>query len=146
VILFTWSSNMLKYIFHCVWYWLTNIVVPYCMCGILLKNYWWIRRRIKLLFIIMNLLCIHRGFLVTRHYFVLFLFSLSVGGIVIGLYFFQNGYHNSLYQPVMMLSAFKDSILFQNLAALTLRLLMSYIYGAHILDVSRSHTTTQHSR
>ena len=28
---------------------------------------------------------------------------------------------------------------------LTLRLLMSYIYGAPILDVSRSHTTTQHS-
>ena len=31
-------------------------------------------------------------------------------------------------------------------AALTLRWLMSYIYGAPILDVSRSHTTTQHSR
>ena len=30
--------------------------------------------------------------------------------------------------------------------SLTLRLLMSYIYGAHILDVSRSHTTTQHGR
>jgi len=30
--------------------------------------------------------------------------------------------------------------------ALTLRVLMSYIYGAPILDVSRSHTTTQHSR
>ena len=30
--------------------------------------------------------------------------------------------------------------------ALTFRLLMSYIYGAPILDVSRSHTTTQHSR
>jgi len=29
---------------------------------------------------------------------------------------------------------------------LTLRVLMSYIYGAPILDVSRSHTTTQHSR
>ena len=29
---------------------------------------------------------------------------------------------------------------------LTLRLLMSYIYGAPILDVSRSHTTTQHIR
>ena len=29
--------------------------------------------------------------------------------------------------------------------SLTLRLLMSYIYGAHILVVSRSHTTTQHS-
>jgi len=31
-------------------------------------------------------------------------------------------------------------------ARLTLRRLMSYIYGAPILDVSRSHTTTQHSR
>jgi hypothetical protein len=30
--------------------------------------------------------------------------------------------------------------------SLTVRLLMSYIYGAPILDVSRSHTTTQHSR
>ena len=30
--------------------------------------------------------------------------------------------------------------------SLTLRLLMSYIYGAPIFDVSRSHTTTQHSR
>jgi len=30
--------------------------------------------------------------------------------------------------------------------SLTLRLLMSYIYGAPVLDVSRSHTTTQHSR
>ena len=29
---------------------------------------------------------------------------------------------------------------------LTFRLLMSYRYGAPILDVSRSHTTTQHSR
>ena len=29
---------------------------------------------------------------------------------------------------------------------LTFRLLMSYIYGAPILDISRSHTTTQHSR
>ena len=30
--------------------------------------------------------------------------------------------------------------------SLTLRLLMSYTYGAHILDVSRSHTTTHHIR
>ena len=29
---------------------------------------------------------------------------------------------------------------------LTLRLLMSYIYGAPIIDVSRSHATTHHSR
>jgi hypothetical protein len=32
------------------------------------------------------------------------------------------------------------------LSYLTLRLLMSYIYEAPILDVSRSHTTTHHSR
>ena len=34
----------------------------------------------------------------------------------------------------------------QDMQTLTLRWLMSYIYGAPILDVSRSHTTTQHSR
>ena len=33
-----------------------------------------------------------------------------------------------------------------SVALLTLRRLMSYIYGAPILDVSRSHTTMQHSR
>jgi len=32
------------------------------------------------------------------------------------------------------------------ISCLTLRHLMSYIYGAPILDVSRSHTTTQDSR
>ena len=32
------------------------------------------------------------------------------------------------------------------ITSLTLRRLMSYIYGAPILDVSRSHTTTRHSR
>ena len=38
------------------------------------------------------------------------------------------------------------SVLVYDLMSLTLRRLMSYIYGAPILDVSRSHTTTQHSR
>ena len=33
-----------------------------------------------------------------------------------------------------------------HIISLTLRRLMSYIYGAPILDVSRSHTTTQHIR
>ena len=33
-----------------------------------------------------------------------------------------------------------------NRKLLTLRRLMSYMYGAPILDISRSHTTTQHSR
>jgi len=36
--------------------------------------------------------------------------------------------------------------LLENGTYITLRLLMSYKYGASILDVSRSHTTTQHSR
>jgi len=40
---------------------------------------------------------------------------------------------------------FGDRYIF-NVTRLTLRRLMSYIYGARILDVSRSHTTTQHSR
>jgi len=41
-----------------------------------------------------------------------------------------------------LIDAFHSTALTQ----LTLRRLMSYIYGAPILDVSRSHTTTQHSR
>jgi len=40
----------------------------------------------------------------------------------------------------------KNTVCEQNAVPLTLRWLMSYIYGAPILDVSRSHTTTQHSR
>jgi len=39
----------------------------------------------------------------------------------------------------------KIAVLFNKLF-LTLRRLMSYIYGAPTLDVSRSHTATQHSR
>jgi len=41
---------------------------------------------------------------------------------------------------------FKAQRLLYITICLTLRWLMSYIYGAPILDVSRSHTTTQHSR
>ena len=37
-------------------------------------------------------------------------------------------------------------VLICTVIVLTLRRLMSFIYGAPILDVSRSHTTTQHSR
>ena len=37
-------------------------------------------------------------------------------------------------------------IKYTNWSRLTFRRLMSYIYAAPILDVSRSHTTTQHSR
>jgi len=44
--------------------------------------------------------------------------------------------------------SFMIYIIFQLLGniILTLRRLMSYIYGAPILDVSRSHAMTQHSR
>ena len=49
---------------------------------------------------------------------------------------------------VMATAAFDKKTLFTSQLDLhlTLRRLMSYIYGAPILDVSRSHTTTQHSR
>jgi len=40
----------------------------------------------------------------------------------------------------------KSKLTIENKLLLTVRRLMSYIYGAPILDVSRSHTTTQHSR
>jgi len=53
---------------------------------------------------------------------------------------------DSALGPVLMKQTFFQVFVtaYQNL--LTLRRLMSYIYGASILDVSRSHTTTQHSR
>ena len=45
-----------------------------------------------------------------------------------------------------ILYAFISWSFFTCYPSLTLKVLMSYIYGAPILDVSRSHTTTQHSR
>jgi len=49
--------------------------------------------------------------------------------------------------PVFLISSYSPyPLLYHWLSVLTLRRLMSYIYGAPILDVSRSHTTTQHSR
>ena len=50
------------------------------------------------------------------------------------------------YKDVIHFPFLAESFVFVVLTYLTLRLLMSYIYGAPILDVSRSHTTTQHSR
>ena len=54
-------------------------------------------------------------------------------------------------QEMCCVTSYVDSTTFEVLSVvgwsdLTLRRLMSYIYGAPILDVSRSHTTTQHSR
>ena len=48
-------------------------------------------------------------------------------------------------QPFLHCFAFPGGKILWDMA-LTLRWLTSYIYGAPILDVSRSHTTTQHSR
>jgi len=48
---------------------------------------------------------------------------------------------NRVFVKLATVLLLKRDVLF-----LTLRRLMSYIYGAPILDVSRSHTTTQHSR
>ena len=61
----------------------------------------------------------------------------------------QNPVYTSLlphtcYMP--RLDFIARTVLGEQYRSLTLRWLMSYIYGAPILDVSRSHTTTQHSR
>ena len=64
------------------------------------------------------------------------------------------GIHKSI-EPVVPLLSYLNSIHSLKVASfkgrfniylLNLRLLMSYIYGAPILDVSRSHTRTHHSR
>ena len=54
----------------------------------------------------------------------------------------------SLLRRTYIVRRVEDLNFHVSLPALTLRRLMSYIYiyGATILDVSRSHTTTQHSR
>ena len=55
--------------------------------------------------------------------------------------------HSEVALPTVPFRFLKMSLdLYKAQTLLTLRLLMSYIYGAPILDVSRSHTTTQHSR
>jgi len=51
--------------------------------------------------------------------------------------------HNGCSLPKVSITLFLPLHFF---VSLTLRSLTLYIYGAPILDVSRSHTTTQHSR
>jgi hypothetical protein len=61
----------------------------------------------------------------------------------------MKGYRNFDFrklQDAKIRKRFKITSYIRSLPCLTLRLLMSYIYGAPIFDVSRSHTTTQHSR
>ena len=58
---------------------------------------------------------------------------------------------NAELNPICYLLALLEAHHFLHISrirvkSLTLRQLMSYIYGAPILDVSRSHTTTHHSR
>ena len=52
----------------------------------------------------------------------------------------------SLRSPKMLMQEMQNPPFTTTLTFLTLRQLMSYIYGAPILDVSRSHTTTHYSR
>ena len=56
------------------------------------------------------------------------------------------GITQALYYCDTFLKQSSNYVMKQKVRSLTLRWLMSYIYGAPILDVSRSHTTTQHSR
>ena len=63
----------------------------------------------------------------------------------------RNQRSTGVYDPALF-AVIRNDVVKNDSLALTLRLLMSYIYiyiyiyGAPILDVSRSHTTTQHSR
>ena len=50
-------------------------------------------------------------------------------------------HRNNIWWAVQIIT-----LLIMHSSPLTFRRLMSYTYGAPILDVSRSHTTTQHSR
>ena len=50
------------------------------------------------------------------------------------------------YKPLNLQESKKKIVSCGHTKCLTLRRLMSYIYGVPILDVSRSHTTTQQSR
>jgi len=55
-------------------------------------------------------------------------------------------HHKHLARPRLNQNKQKESIFLPCLVCLSLRLLMSYVYGTPILDVSRLHTTTHHSR
>ena len=68
--------------------------------------------------------------------------SMVVVVVVVNNYNYCNYYHYCCYYYYYYYYYY----LCYNCQYLTLRLLMSYIYGAHIFDVSRSHTTTHHSR
>jgi len=52
----------------------------------------------------------------------------------------------SVVQPFTYTTLAVTTSQLRTVVKLTLRSLTLYIYGAPILDVSRSHTTTQHSR
>jgi len=55
-------------------------------------------------------------------------------------------FHKQIISHRFLVEVLHSGQSYHLLLSLTLRRLMSYIYGAPILDVSRSHTTTQHSR
>ena len=69
---------------------------------------------------------------------------------VFSLYFVPSNPLNSELNPICYLLALLAHHFLHvsriSVKLLTFRRLMSYTYGAPILDVSRSHTTTQHSR
>ena len=63
-------------------------------------------------------------------------------------YFFLSFFLYSFisFSSLFLFSIFLIDFVLHFSISLTLRRLMSYLYGAPILDVSRSHTTTHHSR
>jgi len=84
------------------------------------------------------------GLIIVLHIFNLVSFFRSFGFIRFELHQSHSHSNLPLYNGQRFSSSF-DMDVFRNTPYLTLKRLMSYIYGAPILDVSRSHTTTQHS-
>ena len=81
--------------------------------------------------------CPHKGAL----YLYFLLYPLAVAGLS---FFLRAAWY--LFTWLLQYSIDLHSVFMLQTVFLTLRLLMSYIYGAPILDVSRSHTTPHHSR
>jgi len=80
------------------------------------------------------------------------LFDLNVNGngFYVFYVFFSIKFHENTFSLSRVFNAYRQTERQRDrqtdIVTLTLRRLMSYIYGAPILDVSRSHTTTQYSR
>ena len=95
-----------------------------------------IRVKIKILFNLSKRPCVLHVPLISFHSFD--------GPVILYGQYEKSPHYLIFFSPLLLLLQSRQNLL--TFSTLTLRRLMSYIYGPPILDVSRSHTTTQHSR